>query len=228
MTLPTQDYGPMLRERQRAERERTEWIERHWPKIISACALWIVVFFAVMGVTITKAFGDEPNRAPFGYMVWCNNEPEQCPTVEPVTLAYSNDLYFQLREAQLEARFEIRYSPEKRGHDEWRYPVNNRGDCEDIAIWLRDYLVNQGIPFAAMRIVAGPDQSGQLHAWLAVMTDRGPLALDAYQVALQDRFHARAQQTEGYDCDGPVGCQWRSNTLYPTRTAASNMQDRVQ
>jgi len=197
------------------------WYHRLHPGFVMACIIALAICIVAF---IGAAQAGTP--APYGYSVWCAEDERNCPEVDPVTLEYSDDLYFMLREWQREVRFAIRYAPDK-GGDFWRYPDRGMGDCEDIAIWLRGELIRVGIPRGAIRFASGPDQYGRNHAWLEVMTDRGPYAVDAYEVEPRARFHARAVGLETYDCQPGYGCEWRSNVLYPTERVVAHTQDRT-
>jgi len=179
--------------------------------IAFALAVWIAFFLLPVGA----------KAAPTGYPAWCARDAANCPDVSPVTLVYSNDLYFMMREVHWDVSGNITYTAEQPGYDDWRCPVDKRGDCEDIAICILLGLIEKGVPRGAIRFAASRD-----HAWVEVMTDKGPIGIDAYDIDTREDFRATATRRETYDCDPIRGCLWRSNTLLPETRVVTNTQDR--
>jgi len=62
--------------------------------------------------------------------------------------------------------------------DQWDYPDDGMGDCEDIQLLKRKLLVEAGLPHRALRMAAVIDEQGQGHAVLMVLTDQGDIILD--------------------------------------------------
>jgi predicted transglutaminase-like cysteine proteinase len=62
--------------------------------------------------------------------------------------------------------------------DRWDYPDDGMGDCEDIQLLKRRYLVAAGLPHRALRMTVVADERGDGHAVLMVLTDRGDFILD--------------------------------------------------
>lgn len=59
----------------------------------------------------------------------------------------------------------------------WTYP-DNSGDCEDYVLLKRRMLIERGWPTGALLITVVRQESGEGHAVLTVLTDRGDLVLD--------------------------------------------------
>lgn len=59
----------------------------------------------------------------------------------------------------------------------WVYPTES-GDCEDYVLLKRKILADSGWPIGALLITVVRQQSGDGHAVLTVLTDRGDLILD--------------------------------------------------
>jgi predicted transglutaminase-like cysteine proteinase len=62
--------------------------------------------------------------------------------------------------------------------DRWDYPDDGLGDCEDIQLLKRRFLVAAGLPQRALRMTVVADERGDGHAVLMVLTDRGDFILD--------------------------------------------------
>jgi predicted transglutaminase-like cysteine proteinase len=90
-------------------------------------------------------------------------------------------------------------SPKSDGRiDVWT--VNARaGDCEDYVLSKRKKLIAAGLPASALRIAHVKTSSGEDHAILVVMTDKGKFVLDNLSKAVrplsQTRYRVLAMQT---------------------------------
>jgi predicted transglutaminase-like cysteine proteinase len=62
--------------------------------------------------------------------------------------------------------------------EQWDYPVDGRGDCEDYVLLKRRMLMRAGWPREALLITVVRDKKGDGHAVLTVKTDRGEFILD--------------------------------------------------
>lgn len=62
--------------------------------------------------------------------------------------------------------------------DQWDYPTDGKGDCEDYALMKRKLLINAGLPRQALLMTVVRDQNGEGHAILTVHTNRGDIILD--------------------------------------------------
>jgi predicted transglutaminase-like cysteine proteinase len=62
--------------------------------------------------------------------------------------------------------------------DQWDYPSDGKGDCEDYVLLKRRMLMQAGWPREALLITVVRDNKGDGHAVLAVETDRGEFILD--------------------------------------------------
>jgi predicted transglutaminase-like cysteine proteinase len=68
--------------------------------------------------------------------------------------------------------------------DQWDYPDDGLGDCEDIQLLKRKLLVQAGLPHRALRMTAVIDDQGQGHAVLMALTDQGDFILDNKRAAI--------------------------------------------
>ena len=62
--------------------------------------------------------------------------------------------------------------------DQWDYPTDGFGDCEDYALLKRRLLMDEGFPRQALLMTIVKDEHGEGHAILTVKTNRGEYILD--------------------------------------------------
>jgi predicted transglutaminase-like cysteine proteinase len=62
--------------------------------------------------------------------------------------------------------------------DQWDYPSDGKGDCEDYALLKRKLLIEQGLPRQALLMTVVKDQNNDGHAVLTVKTNKGDFVLD--------------------------------------------------
>ncbi|MFV0282104.1 MAG: transglutaminase-like cysteine peptidase [Rhodoblastus sp.] len=86
--------------------------------------------------------------------------------------------------------------------DQWDYPTDGRGDCEDFALLKRKLLAEQGFPMQALLLTVVKDKNNEGHAVLTVHTDHGDYVLDNMNDEVKDwkqtgyRFVKRQSQTD--------------------------------
>jgi predicted transglutaminase-like cysteine proteinase len=62
--------------------------------------------------------------------------------------------------------------------DQWDYPTDGKGDCEDYALLKRKLLIEEGLPRQALLMTVVKDQNNDGHAVLTVKTNKGDFILD--------------------------------------------------
>jgi predicted transglutaminase-like cysteine proteinase len=62
--------------------------------------------------------------------------------------------------------------------DQWDYPTDGKGDCEDFALMKRRMLIASGFPRQALLMTVVKERNGDGHAILTVKTSRGEFVLD--------------------------------------------------
>ncbi|MGP8233374.1 MAG: transglutaminase-like cysteine peptidase [Methylovirgula sp.] len=62
--------------------------------------------------------------------------------------------------------------------DQWDYPLDGKGDCEDFALFKRRLLIALGFPRQALLMTVVKDTHDEGHAILTVKTDHGEFVLD--------------------------------------------------
>jgi predicted transglutaminase-like cysteine proteinase len=62
--------------------------------------------------------------------------------------------------------------------DQWDYPADGKGDCEDYALFKRKILIDEGFPRQALLMTVVKDEHDEGHAILTVKTNAGEFVLD--------------------------------------------------
>lgn len=62
--------------------------------------------------------------------------------------------------------------------DQWDYPTDGKGDCEDYALFKRKILMVEGFPRQALLMTVVKDGQNEGHAILTVKTNAGEFVLD--------------------------------------------------
>ena len=62
--------------------------------------------------------------------------------------------------------------------DQWDYPTDGKGDCEDSALLKRKILLEEGFPRQALLMTVVKDEHNDGHAILTLKTNRGEFILD--------------------------------------------------
>lgn len=69
--------------------------------------------------------------------------------------------------------------------DQWDYPTDGKGDCEDFALLKRRMLIEHGFPRQALLMTVVKEKNGDGHAVLTVKTNRGEFVLDNMSDAIK-------------------------------------------
>jgi predicted transglutaminase-like cysteine proteinase len=72
--------------------------------------------------------------------------------------------------------------------EQWDYPSDGYGDCEDYVLLKRRMLVQAGWPREALLITVVRDKRGDGHAVLTVKTDKGEFILDNQEAEILPWF----------------------------------------
>lgn len=145
--------------------------------------------------------------APIGWVQFCADNPVDCRarSAQARDLTLTSATFAQLVRINLAVNREIDQVTDREhfGVDEfWTYPVDGKGDCEDLVIEKKRRLALIGVPREAMLITVVRDHNGDGHAVLTVKTDRGDYILDNFtnEIMLWHetgyRFIKRQSQTD--------------------------------
>jgi predicted transglutaminase-like cysteine proteinase len=62
--------------------------------------------------------------------------------------------------------------------DQWDYPSDGKGDCEDYALFKRKILIEEGFPRQALLMTVVKDEHNEGHSVLTIKTNSGEFVLD--------------------------------------------------
>ena len=157
------------------------------------------------------------------WIAFCERWPVECAVdpSEPAALGLSQDIWSSLVAVNEQVNRTILAVTDRDQWgvvDRWDYPVEGRGDCEDIQLLKRKLLIRAGLPRRAMRMTVVVDEQGEGHAVLMVRTDRGDFILD------NKRDAVLAWQQTGYhyvkrEGDAGPAWVWLGDAMAPIVTA---------
>ncbi|MGA8171402.1 MAG: transglutaminase-like cysteine peptidase [Methylocystis sp.] len=120
---------------------------------------------------------------PYGWVEFCARYAGECPdddrAAQPVELTPAIMRKIQRVNATVNKSIEPVSDMDHWGVvDQWDYPTDGKGDCEDYALLKRRMLLDQGFPRQALLMTVVKEPNGDGHAILTVKTDRGEYVLD--------------------------------------------------
>lgn len=117
------------------------------------------------------------------WSVFCAERPGECThdPAEPETVSGTPELLELIESVNRHVNrtiLPVRDIDRRGVIDRWEYPVDEMGDCEDIQLLKRRYLLEAGVPRRALPMTVVVDELGQGHAVLTVRTHTEDLILD--------------------------------------------------
>ncbi len=118
-----------------------------------------------------------------GWLQFCRKLPSECEVdaSEPERMTLNLELWEAIVSVNQSVNATIKAVPDREHWgvaDRWDYPDDGIGDCEDIQLLKRKLLIEQGLPRRALRMTVVFDETGEGHAVLMALTDRGDFILD--------------------------------------------------
>jgi predicted transglutaminase-like cysteine proteinase len=158
----------------------------------SGTSLLLGLALFVFGPSVAALAGDSVQAAfmpigaattqPIGHYEFCGRHPTECSAHTSVDqrVHLTQALWSQLVSVnQLVAQtIEPATDLAVWGHDEWWEYPSTAGDCDDMMLLKRRDLIALGWPVGALLMTVVRQPSGEGHAVLTVLTDRGDLILD--------------------------------------------------
>jgi len=117
------------------------------------------------------------------WISFCERQPREChiDPAQPARITLTPDIWDAITRVNARVNSSI-IAVTDQDHwgvlDQWDYPDDGLGDCEDIQLLKRKLLVQAGVPHRALRMAAVIDEQGQGHAVLMVLTNQGDFILD--------------------------------------------------
>ncbi|MDG4649889.1 transglutaminase-like cysteine peptidase [Roseibacterium sp. SDUM158017] len=120
--------------------------------------------------------------APTQYADFCTRHPAACELTGAPRLEWTDALHGQLEAVNRTVNAEVEFVSDMDSlglEEHWDFPVECRGDCEDLVLEKRERLVGLGLPRAALTIAfAFHEVDFFPHAVLLAETSAGTLVLD--------------------------------------------------
>ncbi len=154
----------------------------------------------------TFASVGEETSVPFGWVDFCSRYARECAdddrAPQPIHLTAAAMKTIERINAKVNEEIEAVSDMDHWGVvDQWDYPTDGRGDCEDFALLKRKLLMKAGFPRQALLMTVVKEANGEGHAILTVKTDQGEFALDNLDDAVKPwnktpyRFVKRQSET---------------------------------
>ena len=149
----------------------------------------------------------EPTLVPYGWVDFCNRYRGQCDTkpMPAMDVKLTAATFAAIKRVDLFVNHAVRPMTDM-DHwnvvDQWDYPIDGYGDCEDYALLKRRLLIEKGFPRQALLMTVVLDTHGEGHAVLTLATDRGDFILDNLTDRIKPweetgyRFVKRQSQTD--------------------------------
>jgi predicted transglutaminase-like cysteine proteinase len=123
-------------------------------------------------------------QGPAASYVFCRSAPHECSPSGPkvVAVALTDARWGELQHvnASVNSAISERSDLDLYGREDvWTLPTSGKGDCEDFALLKRKRLIEYGWPSSTLLITTVTTSSGEGHAVLTVVTDRGDYVLDS-------------------------------------------------
>jgi predicted transglutaminase-like cysteine proteinase len=162
---------------------------RRFPARLGALFLLSTCFIPLRGADAASAphasyaSVGEPTSVPYGWADFCRRYDGECDDgtlpAQDVELTPKAAKEIERINKWVNARIEPITDMEHWGViDQWDYPTDGKGDCEDYALLKRKLLIARGFPRQALLMTVVKDARDDGHALLTVKTDVGEFVLD--------------------------------------------------
>jgi predicted transglutaminase-like cysteine proteinase len=148
----------------------------------------------------------EATRAPIGWVEFCIRYKPECDTKPSLArdIVLTPKAWSDMLKVNTWANTNIKPITDLEHWgvvEQWDYPDDGYGDCEDYVLLKRRMLMQAGWPREALLITVVRDKKGEGHAVLTVKTDRGEFIMDNQEAEILSwtktgyRFVKRQSQT---------------------------------
>jgi len=125
----------------------------------------------------------EATRPPIGWIQFCEERPWECKAeaTEPRDVQLTKAAFKELERVNRYVNDHVKPMTDLEHYgviEEWAYPEDGYGDCEDYVLLKRRMLMQLGWPRGALLITVVRDKKGDGHAVLTVRSDKGEFILD--------------------------------------------------
>lgn len=128
------------------------------------------------------ALGSETS-VPYGWVDFCQRYRGECQDDERVAQDVDLTAAASRKIARINAWVNRNIDPVSDSDhwsavDQWDYPGDGKGDCEDFALLKRRMLIEEGFPRQALLLTVVKEKNGDGHSVLTIKTNRGEFVLD--------------------------------------------------
>lgn len=146
-------------------------------------ALLTLVCLAEPVLASPRLMATSETSALRGWLGFCEREPAECAVdaTEPEIITLTDttrDLIETVNKLVNHSVLPVSDQNHWNVVDQWDFPTDGYGDCEDYQLLKRKILVEAGLPRRALRITVVIDETSAGHAVLMVRTNKGDLILD--------------------------------------------------
>lgn len=182
-----------------------------------ARALFGIGFAAAAALAASPSFAGPDNvgfekvgditSVPYGWVEFCQRYKGECDArpAMPQTIAMTAKAWKEIDRVNRWVNGRIQ-SVSDMDHwgvvDQWDYPTDGKGDCEDFVLLKRKLLAEAGFPIQSLLVTVVKDQNNEGHAVLTVHSDQGDYILDNMRDDVRGwsqtgyRFVKRQSQTD--------------------------------
>jgi predicted transglutaminase-like cysteine proteinase len=138
---------------------------------------------AASSMQSTPAPTGKETSIPYGWVDFCQRYRGECegPELSPVDINLTPKAMKEIERVNqwVNANITPMSDMEHWGViDQWDYPTDGKGDCEDYALMKRKLLIEVGLPRQALLMTVVKDLNNEGHAVLTLKTNRGDFVLD--------------------------------------------------
>ncbi len=125
----------------------------------------------------------EASSVPYGWIDFCRRYVSECETqpLPAVRLVLMGKQWQEIAQINRSVNAAIQPLNDLQHwgiEDQWDYPTDGKGDCEDYALFKRTLLLKAGYPRQALLMTVVRDENGEGHAVLTLVTSQGDYVLD--------------------------------------------------
>jgi predicted transglutaminase-like cysteine proteinase len=150
---------------------------RRAPRPLLIVAAVLASLFPLGAFGFSSMTTGEPMLAPLGLVEFCMQKPYRCELNRPEIVQITPERWNQLTFVNTLVNRSIEAKPDLSIIRPWRDDAA-QGDCKDYALTKRSRLIDLGWPSSALLIATAEVASGEGHAVLIAVTDKGDFVLD--------------------------------------------------
>ncbi|VTZ51449.1 Transglutaminase family protein cysteine peptidase BTLCP [Methylocella tundrae] len=125
----------------------------------------------------------EPTSTPYGWADFCRRYQGECDgaPLEPVDIVAASKTSKEIERVNKWVNDHVTPVTDMEHWgvvDQWDYPTDGKGDCEDFALMKRKILLEEGFPRQALLMTVVKDSSNEGHAVLTIKMSDGDFVLD--------------------------------------------------